>query len=273
MTTAFARVLVLAAIPLVALLEMAVQWRIPRGAPAEGDWLAAAAWIEGLRNERDLVLIAPDWAVQGRVHLGGLLSPRDLGRFDTTRHERLFEVSWRGARAPETAGLVPEEERRFGALTVRRYDPPPPPEIRYDLLDDLDRCTAGGGRCPRARFLVDHQWGTRLVIPVRLSRDPVSLSFEGAPGGGVLRGHAFIGRLDYRAHRLPSGEPARLEFSFDGEPVTTVTVENLSGPARFEVELPGDRAGVLGVEISAADGFDRTLGLAGDVRERAPQGD
>jgi len=273
MTAAGARGWLAAVIPLVAALEVAAGWRVSRGQPTERDWREAAAWIEARRGERDLVAIAPGWAVQGRVHLGRSITPRDLGRFDTTRYQRLFEVSWRDARAPEARNRPLEDERRCGALTVRRHALPPAAEVRYDLLDNLDRCAAGGGRCPQKRFLVDHHWGTRLVIPVRLSPGPVSLSFEGVPGDGVLHGHAIIGRLDYRTHRLPSGGPVRLSFAFDGADLGLVLVDNSAGPVPFEIALPRTGAGVLRVEVSAADGFERTVGFAADVRKGALERD
>jgi hypothetical protein len=258
-----------AAIPLVALVEIALQWRIPGGDPAESDWRAAATAIAEEQTPGDLVVIAPDWAVHGRVHLGELIAPRDLGRFDATRYDRLFEVSLRGARAPEAEGLAAEDERDFGALRVRRYRLPPPAEVLYDLIDNLGRCEVADGKRPAARFLTDHAWGTRLVIPVRVSREPVALSFPGVPAGNVLRGHAVVGRLDYRAHRLPAGSPIRLSFSLDGAPAGEVLVDNFARPGPFEIALPGTGAGTLRVELSARDGFDRTVGFAADVRKGA----
>ncbi len=253
-------------VPVVALLEITLQWRIPRGDPSEADWRAAARAIAAEKGEHDLVAITPEWAVQGRVFLGGLIAPRDLGRFDTTRYDRLFEVSLRGARTPEAGALVAEDERSFGALIVRRYRLPARAEVLYDLLDNLDRCTVEGGRRPMARFLTDHFWRTRLVIPVRVSRAPVAFSFPEVPGGNVLRGHAVVGRLDYRAHRLPSGGPIRLSVSFDGAPAGEVFVDNSAPPGLFEIALPGSGPGTLRIEISARDGFDRIVGFAADVR-------
>jgi hypothetical protein len=263
----------LAVVPAVALLEIVLQWHVPRADPEEADWRAAAEWIAADRGPGDLVLIAPDWAVHGRVFLGGLIAPRDLGRFDTTRYSRLFEVSLRGARAPEAEGLIVGEERRFGGLVVRRCDLPPPAEVLYDLIDNLDRCGVRGGACPAARFLVDHAWNTRLAIPARVSAEPLGFSFREVPGGAVLHGHAMVGRLDYRTHRLPSGGPIRLAFTYDGAPAGEVLVGNSSPPLSFEVALPGTGPGTLEIEVSARDGFERTLGFAGDVREGAPKRD
>ncbi|HUT76878.1 MAG TPA: hypothetical protein VM285_04285 [Polyangia bacterium] len=266
MRPAIPRALLWAAIPLVAILELALQWRIPGGDPAESDWRAAATAIAREKGPRDLVVIAPTWAVHGRVHLGGLIGPRDMGRFDTTRYGGLFEVSLRGARSAESAGLRAESERRFGALHLRRYRLPPPAEVLHDLIDGIDNCTLEGAKPRSARFLVDHSFGTRLAIPLPVSKRPVALSCPDIPAGSVLHGHAMIGRIDYRSHRLPSGSPVRLSFSFDGVAAGDLSVENLAPPVPFEIALPGRGAGVLRVEIAARDGFDRTLGFAADVR-------
>jgi hypothetical protein len=267
MGPAIPRALLLAAIPLVALLELALQWRLPGGDPTAADWRAAAAAIAAEKGDFDLVAIAPEWAVHGRVFLGGVIGPRDLGRFDTTRYDRLFEVSLRGARSPESAGLQAETERRFGALTLRRYRLPPRADVSIDLIDDLHRCEVEGVKRPAARFLVDHSFATRLAIPLPVSKRPVALSCPEIPAGSVLRGHAMIARLDYRAHRLPAGGPVRLSFFFDGVAVGALGVDNLAPPVPFELALPGHGTGTLRVELSARDGFDRTVGFAADVRK------
>jgi hypothetical protein len=260
-------------VPLVAAVEIVVQAYIPARVPTEDDWKQAADAIGAEKREHDLVVIAPAWAVQGRVQLGPLIPLEDLGRFDASRYDRLFEVSWRGARAPEAEGLEPESETVFGALTVRRYDLPRRAEVLYDLIDELDRCRAEPGPVPRPRALVDHWFGTRLVIPVKLRRRPAALTFEDVPLGTVLHGHGMIARLDYRKHALPEGDAVELAFSVDGEQVGTASIDNFTPLGPFEIALPGSGTGTLRIEISTPSHFERAFGLAADVRRARGKGD
>jgi len=256
------------AVPLVAVLEIALQWYIPTRTPSEEDWKAAADQIAADKGKHDLVVIAPDWAVQGRVHLGQLISLADLGRFDATRYDRLFEVSLRGARAPEADGLEPESEATFGELTLRRYDLPPRAEVLYDLLEELDRCQAERMPPPRPQALTDHRFGTRLVIPVRLRHRPVSLTCEGVPLGTTLRGYGMVARLDYRKHALPRGRPVEMSVSVDGERVGAESFGNFDPLRPFAIPLPGTGTGTLRLEFSAPDHEERAFGFAADVRRR-----
>jgi hypothetical protein len=253
-------------VPLVAVLEIAAQWCLPLRAPSEENWKAAAEQIEADKGKHDLVVIAPEWAVQGRVHLGHLISLRDLGRFDASRYDRLFEVSFRGACAPEAEGLEPESETHFGELTLRRYDLPSRAEVVYDLFDELGKCRAEGMPPPRPRVLTDHWFGTRLVVPIRLRRRPVALTCNDVPLGTVLRGYGMVGRLDYRKHALPQGQPIEMSFSVDGERVGAVSIGNFDPLEPFEIPLRGQGTGTLRIEITAPDHEKRAFGLAADVR-------
>jgi hypothetical protein len=260
-------------VPLVAVIEVGLQWYIPRQDPSADDWQRARDAIAAEKTDRDLVLIAPDWAVHGRVHLGELIDRRDLGRFDATRYDRLFEVSLRGARTPEAEGLEPESETDFGKLVLRRYALPRRDEILYDLLDELPRCRTEGAKRLWPWMLVDHWFGTRLTIQVPLRRKPVALTCPDVPLGATLRGYGMVARLDYRAHRLPSGPPVEIAVAVEGEPVDTVKVGNFSPLEPFEVELPGSGRGNLRLEISSRGSHKRAFGFVADVRRPLAEGE
>src|SRR6185436_16136692 len=82
----------------------------------------------GFRPGEDLIVFAPDWIDPvGRLHLGDLISIDDAARMDAARYRRIWELSIRGARSPETSGLSPAESRDEGGVRVRRYDRGPGP--------------------------------------------------------------------------------------------------------------------------------------------------
>ena len=118
----------LAAVSLLALVETASAIVAPYRAPSDEDWRAAARAIRAGFRPGDLIVAAPAWADSIlRVHLGDLIPVEVAGRLDDERFARVWEVSQRGAHAPAAARGSVADERRFGALTVRRVDVPPRP--------------------------------------------------------------------------------------------------------------------------------------------------
>jgi hypothetical protein len=67
------------------------------------------------------------------VHLGDLIPVEVAGRMDDERFARVGEVAQRGAHAPAAARGTVAEERRFGALTVRRIERPAE-AVSYDFV-------------------------------------------------------------------------------------------------------------------------------------------
>ena len=125
-----------AGLGLLAALETAVALVAPYRAPRPQDWQAAAAWVKAEHQDRDLMVAAPAWADPVlRQHLGDLLPPQIAARMDHQSYARVWELSQRGAKAPETAGAHLRKERTFGNLRVRLYDRDELPLI-YDFLDN-----------------------------------------------------------------------------------------------------------------------------------------
>lgn len=93
-----------------------------RSAPKTPDLKALAELVRTERAEGDLITTAPAWIDPVvRSELGEHMPIAMLGRPDALRYSRIFEVSLRGARSEDTAGLVPDMQRSFGAYTLRRY--------------------------------------------------------------------------------------------------------------------------------------------------------
>jgi hypothetical protein len=121
----------LAAIPavllvLVSLWEAVAAHRDATSAPTEDAWNRAAQVVRVAHRPDDLIVFAPGWADPiGRLHLGDLIPLEMAGRMDAARYPRIWELSIRGARAPETAGLSPVVEIEVDGITVRRFDRTP----------------------------------------------------------------------------------------------------------------------------------------------------
>jgi hypothetical protein len=151
------RVVVGAAVALLALVETAVALIAPSRAPRPDDWRAAAREVRAGFRPGDLIVAAPAWADPIlRVHLGDLIPVEVAGRLDDERFGRVWEVSQRGGRAAAARRGTVALERRFGALTVRRIERPAE-IVSYDFVaraDDaqVSRREANGVAvpCPRA---------------------------------------------------------------------------------------------------------------------------
>lgn len=123
-----------AALAVLALWEIATLVRVRGAAPEDGDWRAAAGAVDAAFEPGDLIVFAPRWVDPvGRLWLGHRIPLEMAGRMDAARYRRIWELSIRGARAPETAGLTPALDQRFGAVRLRRYDREAPAEVVWEL--------------------------------------------------------------------------------------------------------------------------------------------
>jgi hypothetical protein len=130
-------VAVAAAVAVLAVVETSVALVAPALAPKEADWEAASQEIRAGFRGGDLIVAAPAWADPiMRVHLGDLVPVAIAGRLDDARFGRIWELSQRGARAPESARGTVVVERRFGSLTLRRVERAPA-IVTYDFLERL----------------------------------------------------------------------------------------------------------------------------------------
>lgn len=250
-------------IPAAIALEVFLQWRIPQKEPMEEDWKAAAAAVKEQKGPDDLVIISPDWAVQGRMYFKGLIGFADFGRFDTTAYRRIFEVSIDGAKSPDTKDLGPEHTDRFGNLTVSRYRLPEPAEILYSFTDRWKDGAYKKTKKQKPRLMIDHWFHPREVIDVSL-KSKASITFEDVPLGGVLRGYAVIG---YREGRFNKGDPIRLRIFLNGKKIGQKMTANFSPIEPFEYRLPGEGTGTVRFEVFAANNKKRQFGIAADVRK------
>ena len=127
----------LVAIPLVGIAELGAQIWATHRAPTFDAWAAIEAPVRALKQEGDLVVIAPDWADPlARRALGDALMPlRDVARPDETRYAHAIEVSILGERAKELRGWREESRTEAGKLLIRRVENPAYQAVIYDFVD------------------------------------------------------------------------------------------------------------------------------------------
>ena len=90
----------------VSLWEIVAVARSPRRAPQPADWSALSAALHQRHAPGELIVFAPAWSDPvGRREVGDLIPIEMAARMDAARYGVVWEVSQRGARAPETAGF------------------------------------------------------------------------------------------------------------------------------------------------------------------------
>lgn len=141
------------AVLLLAVVETVNAVSAPARAPSEADWQAASQTIRSAFRPGDLIVAAPAWADPVmRLHLGDLVSVDMATRLDAAAYGRVWEVTQRGARAPEATGRVVFESRH-GNLTVRRLERTPA-EVKFDFVAAWQQARvsrqAGGAEVPCA---------------------------------------------------------------------------------------------------------------------------
>jgi hypothetical protein len=164
----------LGAIP-AALLVIVACWEIvatrcqATSVPGDDAWHDAATYVRGKWQPGDLIVFAPGWVDPvGRLHLGDLIPVEMAARMSAARYARIWELSIRGATAPDVQGLTPAEERP-GPVTVRRYAQKP-----AEVVSDLIAVAAGRVEVVEAGF-EPHRC---LVVAVPPARPDLATLFE-----------------------------------------------------------------------------------------------
>jgi hypothetical protein len=255
----------LAAIPALLLAAIAA-WeaiaaqRAGAGVPGDEAWARAAAVVRDGHRPGDLIVFAPDWIDPvGRLHLGDLISPGDAGRMDAARYGRIWELSIRGGRAIDTAGLSPVEVRELDGVVVRRFERAPV-EVLADLRDRLSGARLDGAPArPPAIELAEVGFAPRrCVVVVPRPGAPVRLAFPALPAGELV---GYVGLADVFSRR-DERRPGRLTVEHAGRAIADVTAGVDDGWVRFAARAPG---GELVISI-ASDGPGRQVCFAAEVR-------
>lgn len=252
------RARVLAAIPavllvLVSLWETVAARRDATAVPDDAAWSAAERVVRADYRPGDLLVFAPGWVDPvGRLHLGDLISVEMAARMDAARYGRIWELSIRGAEAPEVAGLRPVFDREVDGIEVRRFERAP-----AVVLSDVFAKQPGptpviaevGFEPHRCIQLVPAPGHPQtLTLPMRL--------------GSRLVGYAGLAdvftRRDIRA-------PGTLAVSIAGREVARVSPGVDDGWVRFEAATtPGDADVTF---TASADAPQRLICFAAEARQ------
>jgi len=117
---------------IVALWEIVETVRATRSVPDDVAWERAAQIVRGRFHPGELIVFAPGWADPiGRLHLGDLIPVETAARMDDAKFGTIWELSIRGAHAPDVAGLHADWEVG-GDVEVRRFH-----QAAVEVVDDV----------------------------------------------------------------------------------------------------------------------------------------
>jgi hypothetical protein len=213
---------------LVALWEIAAAHRDATNIPGDAAWDAAATIVRADDRPGDLIVFAPEWIDPvGRLHLGDLIAPGAAARMDAARFARIWEVSIRGAHAPDAIGLTPVVEQTIEGVTVRRFERAP----AIVVTDFATAAATSDGVRPTLELaevgFEPHQCVQVIPVPGK----PTRVTFHAAQLGTTLVGYVGLAdvftRRDIRA-------PGELAVEIDGVRVADVHAGVDDGWVRFE---------------------------------------
>jgi hypothetical protein len=245
----------------ISLWEVCAARRDATSVPGDDAWRAAAERVRAGFRPGDLVVFAPDWIDPvGRMHLGDLISLAAAARMDAARYGRIWELAIRGARSPDTAGLVPAASDDAGGVAVRRYERAPSVVVG-DVLELAATATSTGARptleltevgfAPHRCLQVNPQPGT-----------PLRITFPRLPLGRELVG--YVGIADVFTRR-DVRSPGRLEVELGGKIIASAVAGVDDGWVRFAAATPPGPADVT--FIAHASDAHRQICFAAEARQ------
>jgi hypothetical protein len=276
------------AVVALALFEAGSALVAPALAPTDADWRSAAAFTNAGFQDRDLIVAAPAWADPVlRLHLGQHLPAPIAGRLDHETFARVWEISQRGAEAPEVQGARLMDERRFGRLRVRLYQRTPQ-RLTYDFTQrwteaHVFRVEPGAApiacerqpqqhQCPGIPYnfvrssILEIGGGLRQALYAQpVGGATVVLEYAGVPLGREL---AVGGGLHNVWLRKVGTGTVVLRVKIDGREIGMLEAGNRTGwkVARFDTAAYAGKIGSVRFEITSANPFSRHFGFAAEAR-------
>jgi hypothetical protein len=258
---------------IVSLWEVCATRRAATAVPDDADWDAAAKVVRDGYKPGDLIVFAPDWVDPvGRLHLGDLIPVDMAARMDAAKYGRIWELSIRGARSPDTAGLSPAQTTDVDGVTVRRFERAPAVVVA-DVRDRLATVVAGRPGDDRSSFGASGARPTLELAEVGFEphrclqitpapNAPARITFPAMPLGGKLVG--YVGLADIFKRR-EIRTPGRLDVEIGGTIVASATPGIDDGWVRFEATTTPGTADVT--FIASATEPDRLICFAAEARQ------
>lgn len=185
------------------------------GVPGDRAWAAVSQRLRAELRPGELIVVAPAWnEPTAYLHVGDLLAVDAAGRLDAARYPAIWELSIRGARAPETRGLRADRSFAIGGVTARRY-PQAARTVVTDFAPQIATAAVGGARAGGPTYVLaeigfaPHRCAQVTPAPdgeVTLTFADVALGAELAVGAGLAD---VFTRRDVRA-------PGELAVAIDG---------------------------------------------------------
>jgi hypothetical protein len=271
-----------------ALAESAVALIAPHRAPTDSDWQAVAREVRSGFRSGDLIVAAPAWADPVmRMHLGDLVPLAVAGRMDAARFSRVWEISQRGAGAPDARPGTVTRQARHGALALRLVERRGA-QVSYDFLAQWDQALVtrveparGEIDCPRAgdRFQCpDISWNYVRRQPVEVDTvvrqallvQPVTSATVVIEFAAVVLGRELTvatGLSNVWMRKYAKG-PVDLRVLIDGRSVLQVTTNNDSGwrISRVDTAARAGQTAVVRFEVTSPAPYARHFALAAEAR-------
>jgi hypothetical protein len=276
------------AVLLLALAETVSAVVSPLRAPTDTDWQAAGKQVRTGFRAGDLVVAAPDWADQVmRLHLGDLVPVPVAARLDAGRFPRVWEISQRGASAPEAQGGKLAAESRHGALRVRLWErealavtydfydhwrkarvvrkETAREDVPCELLPDRHQCPDIGFNVVKPRILEIGNTLRRALEALPVQDATVVIEFPDVPLGREL---AVAGGLHHVWMRKAGDGMVRLRALIDGQEVVAFDSGSRTGwkIVRADTSAWRGRQATVRFEVTSDRPYGRHFGFAAEAR-------
>ena len=245
----------------ISLWEVCAARRDAISVPGDAGWHAAAERVRAGYQPGDLIVFAPDWVDPvGRSQLGDLIPLAAAARMDAARYGRIWELSIRGARSPDTAGLEPVVTEAHDGVVVRRFERAPA-NVVGDVLARLPTATSDGAR-PTLE-LAEVGFAPHRCLQVSPAPGaPVRITFPQLPLGKELVG--YVGIADVFTRR-DVRSPGRLDVELGGQLIASAVAGVDDGWVRFAAATPPGAADVTFVVRATAP--NRRICFAAEARQ------
>jgi hypothetical protein len=246
----------------VALWETCAAPRQAADVPGDKAWDKAAAIVRAGHQPGDLIVFAPTWVDPvGRLHLGDLIPIDMAARMDAARYGRIWEVSVRGARSRDTAGLTAASAETVSGVTVRLFTRTPATVVS-DIRDALPTARVDGPGRPTLELAEVGFEPHRCIQIIPPAKSAVRITFPQLMLGTELVGYA--GLADVFTRRSPRG-PGSLAVEIGGRRVAAVTPGVGDGWVRFSLPTT---PGATDVTFTASAGDpNRLICFAAEARQ------